>query len=93
LSEVRDPADVAMVKYLVQTRPAAGNAVLAAAAERACAAAEELAREGTPVRYLRSLVVPEFDLCLHLFEAGAPEWVAEATRRAALQVDRIVEAA
>jgi hypothetical protein len=93
LSGVRDPADVAMVKYLVQTRPAAGNAVLAVAAERACAAAEELTREGTPVRYLRSLVVPEFDVCLHLFEAGAAEWVAEATRRAALQVDRIVEAA
>jgi hypothetical protein len=81
-----------MAKYLVLTRRTAGNVALAVAAERACGAAEELAGEGTKVRYLRTLEVPEEDLCLHLFEAGSPDWVAEASRRASLQVERIVEA-
>jgi hypothetical protein len=81
-----------MTKYLVLTRRTAGNVALAAAAERACGAAEQLASEGRKVRYLRTLDVPDEDLCLHLFEAASAAGVAEASRRAELPVERIVEA-
>lgn len=62
-------------------------------AERARLAAEELTREGTPVRYLRSIFVPEDETCFLLFEAGSAEAVREAAQRAALQFERIAETA
>jgi hypothetical protein len=59
---------------------------------RARAATREMAREGTPISYVRSIFVPEDEICFHLFEAPSAEAVFEATRRAKLAVDRIVEA-
>lgn len=59
---------------------------------RARLAAEELAREGTPVRYLRSIFVPEDETCFYLYEAASPEAVREAARRAQLPADRVIEA-
>ena len=46
----------------------------------------------TAVRYLRSIVIPGDETCLHLVEADSAEEVAEAFERAGLQADRIVEA-
>ena len=53
-----------------------------------------LARLGdeTAVRYLRSILIPGDETCLHLVEADSPERVAEAFERAGLEADRIVEA-
>lgn len=65
---------------------------LAAAAERAHLAAEQLAREGTPVRYVRSILIPADETCFHVFEGPSAQAVGEASRRAALDYDRIVEA-
>lgn len=59
---------------------------------RARAAAEELAREGAPVRHLRSTVVPDDEMCLLVFEAPNRELALEAMRRAELVSERIVEA-
>lgn len=59
------------------------------AAGRAASAAAELARQGRPVRHLGSLLAPEDELALHLFEADAAETVAEVGRRASLSFDRI----
>jgi len=48
--------------------------------------------DGTAVRYLRSILIPGDETCLHLVEADSPEPVAEAFERAGLEADRIVEA-
>jgi len=63
--------------------------VVAHSAESARIAAEELTREGTPVRYLKSIFVPEDETCLMLYESSSADAVDEAARRAGLQVDRV----
>jgi len=70
----------------------AGSVDLHDAASRARAAADELSREGTPIRYLRSLFLGEDETCFHLYDAGSPEAVLEVSRRAAIPVERVVEA-
>jgi hypothetical protein len=61
-------------------------------AVRARAAAEEMTREGTPVRYLRALFLGKDETCFHLYEAGSAELVLAASRRAAIPVERVTEA-
>ena len=61
-------------------------------AQRARLAAQQLTCEGTPVRYVRSIFVPEDETCFYLYEAATVDAVREATRRAALSVDRVAEA-
>ena len=60
--------------------------------ERGRLAAEELTREGTPVRYLRSIFVPEDETCFHLYEAATADAVHEVARRAALRFERVAQA-
>jgi len=48
--------------------------------------------DGTAVRYLRSILIPGDETCLHLVEADSAEQVAEAFEQAGLKADRIVEA-
>lgn len=48
--------------------------------------------EGTAVRYLRSILIPGDETCLHLVEADSAEGVADAFEQAGLAADRIVEA-
>lgn len=78
-----------MKSYLVELR--GGVTDLAAAGERARSAAEALAREGTAVRWVRSVYVPEDESCLLLFEARTPDAVRRAGRRAGLEYERLVE--
>jgi uncharacterized protein DUF4242 len=59
---------------------------------RARAAAAELAREGAPVRHLRSTHVPEDEMCLLLYEAPNRELALEASRRAGVTSERVLEA-
>ncbi|MGH3031077.1 MAG: nickel-binding protein [Gaiellaceae bacterium] len=61
-------------------------------AENARLAAEELAGEGTAVRYIRSIFVPEDETCFVLYEADSAEAVREAARRAALPFERLATA-
>lgn len=61
-------------------------------ARRAREAAEHVTGVGSPVRYVGSIAIPNDEMCFHLY-AGSAAAVTEATRRAALSVDRIVEAA
>jgi len=52
-------------------------------------AAAELAGRGRPIRHLGSLVSPDEELSLHLFEADSAETVAEVGRLAESPFDRI----
>jgi hypothetical protein len=82
-----------MASYLVELyHPRSRADQLAQASARLRAAAAQVSREGTPVRYLRGLFLPEDETCFHLFEACSLEAVGEASRRAELAYDRIVEA-
>ena len=74
--------------YVPRTDPLAAES----GAERARLAAEELTREGTPVRYLRSIFVPEDETCFALYEAVTAEAVREVARRAALRFEHVAEA-
>ena len=62
------------------------------AAARARAAADELARDGCSLRFVRTTFVPGDETCFVVFEADAAETVAEAGRRAGLAFERIVPA-
>jgi hypothetical protein len=79
-----------MAEFLVElyvSREATGSFELDA--ERVRRAAEELTSEGTPVRCLRSILVPEDETCLFLYEAVSMEAVREASVRAGLAFERI----
>jgi Protein of unknown function (DUF4242) len=82
---------VAGVNSYVLELPAGDATDLAAAGERASSAAEALTREGTAVRWVRSVYVPEHEACHLVFEARTPDAVDRAGRRAGLTYARIVE--
>ncbi|MFZ1880675.1 MAG: hypothetical protein WAU41_10955 [Gaiellaceae bacterium] len=63
-----------------------------AAGLRVRALAEELSREGTPVRHVRTTFVPADETCFLYFEAVSEEAVGELCRRAAIDSPRIVPA-
>jgi hypothetical protein len=77
--------------FLVETYTptAAARAEIEARVRRA---ASQLERDATPVRYLRSIFVPEDETCFLLFEAASAEAVRRASERAGLSPQRIVEA-
>jgi len=80
-----------MSKYLVEAFVPRSQAPEARAAARdARTAAHQLAREGTPIRYVRTTFLPDDETCFHVFEAASEEVVAEACRRAGIGPGRIV---
>jgi hypothetical protein len=72
--------------------PTTGPADTTEAAARARAAAEEVARHGDLLRFLRIIFVPGDETCFVAYEAGTSEAVAEAGQRAGLDFERIVPA-
>jgi hypothetical protein len=56
------------------------------------AAATELTRAGTLLRFLRSIYVPEHESCFLLFEAESPAAVEQVAARAGLRAPRVSEA-
>jgi len=79
--------------YLVETFLARGLAGERTARERrARAAADELTRERTPVRFEHSIHVPEDEICFFVFDAGSSRDAALVAQRARLEPLRIVEA-
>jgi hypothetical protein len=58
-------------------------------ARSAHAAAAALTLEGTPVRYLSSIFVPEDETCFYLYEAASVDGVRQAACRADLPFERI----
>ena len=51
-----------------------------------------MTREGTPVRYMRSIFIPGEDKCYCLFEGESADTVRQANERAELPVKSISEA-
>jgi hypothetical protein len=79
--------------YLVETflpRGAAGER--AARERRARSAAEELTRQGTRVRFDRTIHVPEDEICFFVFDAPSGREAALAAQRASLDPLRVVRA-
>lgn len=82
-----------MPRYLVEAYVPRSRALDVQAAGRdARAAAEELVRAGTPVRYVRMTYLPDDETCFHVFEAASEEAVREVCRYAGLGSARIVPA-
>jgi hypothetical protein len=79
--------------YLVETFLSRGSAGERTARERrARSAAEELTRQGTRVRFERTIHVPEDEICFFVFDAPSGPEAALAAQRAALNPLRVVEA-
>jgi len=55
------------------------------------AGARRAADLGAGVRYLRSFVLPDEELCFHLFDAATAASVAEAGSRLGMPFERVVE--
>jgi len=82
-----------MPSYLVETflpRGAAGER--AARERRARSVAEELTRQGTRIRFDRTIHVPEDEICFFVFDAESGREAALVAQRAALEPLRVVEA-
>jgi hypothetical protein len=78
--------------YLVETYLPRGRAGERSARERrATAAAEQLTRGRTRVRFERSIHVPEDEICFFLFDAPSSRDAALAAQRAGLDPFRVVE--
>ena len=79
-----------LAHYTVELRlPNTGWQELQQVAGRARQAADQMRREGQPVRFLRSIFVPEDDACFFLYEGSSADSVKEAASRAELGVRRI----
>jgi len=82
-----------MPNYLVEAFMPRSHAQEARAAGwRARTAAEELSREGVPIRYVRTTFLPDDETCFHLFEAASHDAIEDVSRRAELGRARIVPA-
>ena len=68
-----------------------GAEALSVLETRARAAAADLSRSGSRTRYVRTMFLPEDEICLHVFEAPSREAVLEAARTAGLTDARITE--
>ena len=82
-----------MPQYVVERHlPNFTGEQVAAAAKRAKETTAEMTREGTPVRYMRSIFIPGEDKCYCLFEGESADAVRQANQRAELPVESISEA-
>jgi Protein of unknown function (DUF4242) len=81
-----------MIEFLVElymSRTDAG--AIGRTAERARLAAEELTRQGTPVRYRNSIHIPDEETCFVLYQAASADAVRTAAGRAGLPFDHVAE--
>lgn len=83
-----------MDRYLVEfRRPAEGWGDVRAAADGARRISAEMRAMGVPVRFLRSVYVPEDDSCFFLFEGPSAADVAraaEASRTTVTSVEQVL---
>ena len=82
-----------MPEFVAERYLSAADAASAARDVRSArSAADQLARDGTPVRFVRSIFIPADETCIYVFEAESIEAVRAVAARASLHVERISEA-
>ena len=82
-----------MPSYLIESYlPRSRTGELPAVVGRLRRATESLTAEGTLVRHMRSTFLPHDELCLHVLEAESAATASEASRRAAIEPARVVQA-
>jgi hypothetical protein len=79
------------VLYLVESYVAPASARIEEIDGRARSAADQMVGEGAAIRFLRSILVPEDEMCVLQYDASSRELALEAARRAGLTSDRVVE--
>ena len=78
--------------YLVESLAGSeDDGAVAEMCDRLRAACADLRAAGTAVDYLGALFVPQDELVLHVFVSPEVQGVRDASRRAAVRVERIVE--
>jgi hypothetical protein len=83
-----------MSVYLVErSLPGITMDQLAAAQKLAIDTGKQFTASGRPVRYIRSMFVPQDARCMCLFEAPNPEVVRQLNDEAKIPYTRVVEAA
>ena len=80
-----------MTRFLIEAY-AAASIDIAEVEARIRRAADHLAKDGTDVKYVSAIFVPEDELCLHLLDAASADAASDLVRRAGISPDRIVEA-
>lgn len=81
-----------MAEFLVEVYvPRTAGAAVVITEVRARSGARELTGEGRPVRFVRSMFVPEDETCFFLYEAASADLVDAAMRRAGLPFERVAE--
>jgi hypothetical protein len=73
--------------------PKTGGAAVEAIASRTRLAADELSAEGTPIRYVRSIFVPDDETCFFLFEADTVDAVYDSAARAGVKLEHVARVA
>jgi hypothetical protein len=79
------------VLYLVESYLAADGVGIEEIDLRARLAAQQLTAEGVVVRHLRSILVPEDEMCVLHYDAPSRAFAIEAAQRAGVISDRVVE--
>lgn len=73
--------------------PGNGPEPFSSVADRARAAADEMASEGLDIRYRGAVLLTEDETCFCFFDAPSEDEIREASRRASVSFDRVVLAA
>ena len=82
-----------MPRFMVESYPVGFTAdELTAACDRATRVAEEFRLDGIDVRLVESTLVPAEDSLFCIFEAPSREVVEKIAARAAIPIDRLIEA-
>jgi hypothetical protein len=82
-----------MPSYLVETYlPRGATGERSARERRARSAAEDLTRQGTRVRFERTIHVPEDEICFFVIDAQSGREAALVAHQASLDPIRVVEA-
>jgi len=80
-------------RFMVESYPVGLTAdELTAASDRAARVAEEFRLDGIDVRLIESTLVPAEESLFCIFEAPSREVVEEVATRAALPIERLIEA-
>jgi hypothetical protein len=78
--------------FLAETYLARPGKARLRSAQRARAAAKKLAEHGTRIRFVRSIYVPNDEICFLVFDSISADAVEDACTRAGIRVERVVEA-